>query len=138
MCTYIWQIQLLAEPSITPILGTSKTTSTYKCTSIHKIHTHTTRIGIKPETSKILLTEPPMNPLANRKKMVSTMLEKYGFESVCVAIQAVLSLCAHGMFMFKSYIYVHNVCVLIAKFVCMFNSKSNVCVKMCVCDCVSL
>jgi len=55
------------------------------------------RLDITPEQTKILLTEPPMNPTANRKMMVSTMFEKYGYESVCVAVQAVLSLCAQGL-----------------------------------------
>jgi len=44
-----------------------------------------------------MLTEPPMNPLENRKKMVSTMFEKYKFKGVHVAIQAVLSLYAQGL-----------------------------------------
>ncbi|KYR01241.1 actin related protein 2 [Tieghemostelium lacteum] len=46
---------------------------------------------------KILLTEPPMNPLANRQKMVEVMFEKYGFSAVYVAIQAVLTLYAQGL-----------------------------------------
>ncbi|GAM24314.1 hypothetical protein SAMD00019534_074890 [Acytostelium subglobosum LB1] len=50
-----------------------------------------------PRECKILLTEPPMNPLANRQKMVETMFEKYGFQAVYVAIQAVLTLYAQGL-----------------------------------------
>jgi actin-related protein 2 len=46
---------------------------------------------------KVLLTEPPMNPLKNREKMVSTMFEKYNFGGVYVAIQAVLALYAQGL-----------------------------------------
>ena len=52
-----------------------------------------------PSTSngKILLTEPPMNPLKNREKMCEVMFEKYDFGGVYVAIQAVLALYAQGL-----------------------------------------
>lgn len=46
---------------------------------------------------KILLTEPPMNPLRNREKMCEVMFERYQFGGVYVAIQAVLALYAQGM-----------------------------------------
>lgn len=46
---------------------------------------------------KVLLTEPPMNPLKNREKMVEVMFEKYQFGGVYVAIQAVLALYAQGL-----------------------------------------
>lgn len=46
---------------------------------------------------KILLTEPPMNPLKNREKMCDVMFEKYNFGGVYVAIQAVLALYAQGL-----------------------------------------
>ena len=45
---------------------------------------------------KILLTEPPMNPLKNRERMCQIMFESYGFQGVYVAIQAVLTLYAQG------------------------------------------
>ena len=45
---------------------------------------------------KILLTEPPMNPLKNREQMCDVMFEKYQFGGVYVAIQAVLALYAQG------------------------------------------
>src|SRR5690606_16402127 len=45
---------------------------------------------------KILLTEPPLNPLANREKMCEVMFERYNFGGVYVAIQAVLALYAQG------------------------------------------
>lgn len=47
--------------------------------------------------SKVMLTEPPSNPTQNRKKMVETMFEKYGFGGVYVATQAVLTLYAQGL-----------------------------------------
>ncbi|KAK5574988.1 hypothetical protein RB653_010243 [Dictyostelium firmibasis] len=50
-----------------------------------------------PRECKILLTEPPMNPVANRQKMIEVMFEKYGFQAVYVAIQAVLTLYAQGL-----------------------------------------
>ena len=49
-----------------------------------------------PADHKILLTEPAMNPKKNREKMVEVMFEKYGFNGVYVAIQAVLTLYAQG------------------------------------------
>lgn len=55
------------------------------------------RMKIDPSGRNILLTEPPLNPLANRERMVDTMFEKYGFNGVYVAIQAVLALYAQGL-----------------------------------------
>ncbi|GMF69740.1 unnamed protein product [Aspergillus oryzae] len=37
------------------------------------------KLGIDPTGRKILLTEPPMNPLKNREKMAEVMLEGYNF-----------------------------------------------------------
>ncbi len=55
------------------------------------------KLRIDPKGQKILLTEPPMNPTVNRKRMCQVMFEKYGFDGVYVAIQAVLSLYAQGL-----------------------------------------
>jgi actin-related protein 2 len=55
------------------------------------------KLKINPRECKILLTEAPMNPQQNRQKMVETMFEKYQFEGVYVAIQAVLTLYAQGL-----------------------------------------
>lgn len=44
-----------------------------------------------------MLTEAPMNPKKNREQMVQTMLEKFEFGHVYVAIQAVLTLYAQGL-----------------------------------------
>jgi actin-related protein 2 len=55
------------------------------------------KLKIKPTDCKIMLTEAVMNPQANRKKMVETMFEKYGFDSCYVAVQAVLTLYAQGL-----------------------------------------
>ena len=46
--------------------------------------------------SRILLTEPPMNPLSSRQRLVQVMFERYGFASVQVQVQAVLTLYAQG------------------------------------------
>lgn len=37
------------------------------------------KLNIDPHNSKVLLTEPPMNPMSNREKMIEVMFEKYGF-----------------------------------------------------------
>jgi len=55
------------------------------------------KMKINPKNSKVLLTEPPMNPKENREKMVQTMFETYGFQGVYIAIQAVLTLYAQGL-----------------------------------------
>ncbi|OQE00379.1 hypothetical protein PENVUL_c053G03462 [Penicillium vulpinum] len=55
------------------------------------------KMKIDPTDRKILLTEPPMNPLKNREQMAEVMLEGYGFGGVYVAIQAVLALYAQGL-----------------------------------------
>ncbi|KAF9163022.1 Arp2/3 complex subunit, actin nucleation center [Actinomortierella ambigua] len=60
-------------------------------------YTFNDKLKIDPRDTKIMLTEPPMNPKANREKMVETMLEEYGFQGVYVAIQAVLTLYAQGL-----------------------------------------
>lgn len=54
------------------------------------------KLKVDPQGQKILLTEPPMNPLKNREQMCQVMFEKYGFNGVYVAIQAVLALYAQG------------------------------------------
>jgi len=55
------------------------------------------KLKIKPSETKILLTEAPMNPKANREQMVKVMFEKYGFQGVYIGIQAVLVLYAQGL-----------------------------------------
>ncbi len=55
------------------------------------------KLGIKDcSQHKILLTEPAMNPRKNREMMCQVMFERYGFDAVYVAIQAVLTLYAQG------------------------------------------
>lgn len=54
------------------------------------------KMKIDPTGRKILLTEPPLNPLKNREKMCEKMFERYNFGGVYVAIQAVLALYAQG------------------------------------------
>src|SRR5215471_7152525 len=58
------------------------------------------KMKIDPSGRKILLTEPPMNPLKNREQMCEVMFEGYNFGGVYVAIQAVLALYAQGMGLF--------------------------------------
>ncbi len=61
-------------------------------------YTFSEKLRIDPVGRKVLLTEPPMNPKANRQRMCQVMFEEYGFQGVYVAIQAVLTLYAQGMF----------------------------------------
>jgi len=55
------------------------------------------KLKIDPKQCKVLLTEPAQNPKNNRIKMVQTMFERYGFQAVYVAIQAVLTLYGQGI-----------------------------------------
>lgn len=55
------------------------------------------KLKVETNGSKILLTEPPLNPKRNRERMVEIMFEKFQFEGVYVAIQAVLTLYAQGL-----------------------------------------
>lgn len=65
---------------------------------MHHLWNYTFYEKMKIDTTgrKILLTEPPMNPLKNREQMCDAMFEQYGFGGVYVAIQAVLALYAQG------------------------------------------
>lgn len=54
------------------------------------------KLKVDTRGRKVLLTEPPMNPKANRQRMAEVMFERYQFEGVYVAIQAVLTLYAQG------------------------------------------
>jgi actin-related protein 2 len=65
-------------------------------------YTFQEKLKVDPAGRKILLTEPPMNPVKNREKMAEVMFEEYGFGHVYVAIQAVLTLYAQGAFVFLS------------------------------------
>ncbi|XP_046686323.1 actin-related protein 2-B isoform X5 [Homalodisca vitripennis] len=55
------------------------------------------KMNIDPKECKILLTEPPMNPIKNREKMIEVMFEQYQFHGAYIAIQAVLTLYAQGL-----------------------------------------
>eukprot|EP00276_Gloeochaete_wittrockiana_P016323 CAMPEP_0184351834 /NCGR_PEP_ID=MMETSP1089-20130417/54952_1 /TAXON_ID=38269 ORGANISM="Gloeochaete wittrockiana, Strain SAG46.84" /NCGR_SAMPLE_ID=MMETSP1089 /ASSEMBLY_ACC=CAM_ASM_000445 /LENGTH=367 /DNA_ID=CAMNT_0026685635 /DNA_START=101 /DNA_END=1204 /DNA_ORIENTATION=- len=55
------------------------------------------QLGKWPEAGRpVLLTEPPLNPLANREKMTEIMFETYKAPGLYIAIQAVLALYASG------------------------------------------
>jgi actin-related protein 2 len=60
-------------------------------------YTFKERLKVEPKEHKILLTEPPLNPKDNQKKMLQVMLETYQFEAAKVSIQAMLVLYAQGL-----------------------------------------
>ncbi|RCN32780.1 Actin [Ancylostoma caninum] len=55
------------------------------------------KLDIDPKECKLLLTEPPLNPSSNRERLFQVMFEQYGFHSIHVAVQAVLTLYAQGL-----------------------------------------
>ncbi|KAI1720580.1 actin domain-containing protein [Ditylenchus destructor] len=55
------------------------------------------KLDIDPKDCKLLLTEPPLNPNSNRERLFQVMFEQYGFNSLYIAVQAVLTLYAQGL-----------------------------------------
>lgn len=60
-------------------------------------HVFHDRLGVDPAGKKLMLTEAPMNPERNRKRMVTTMFEKYELGAVQIWWQALLTLYGQGM-----------------------------------------
>lgn len=59
-------------------------------------HTFYNEICEDPAEHSVLLTEPPLNPKANREKMIQLMFETFNVPSFYVGIQGVLSLLSSG------------------------------------------
>lgn len=66
---------------------------------------------IRPQEYKIMLTEPPQNPVKNREKLIEKMFETYQFGAANVSIQAMLTLyaqvkdTARNFFFFANCLY---------------------------------
>ena len=55
------------------------------------------KLGVNTNEHPVLITEPPLNPRANREKMAELLFEGFGVGGLCIRLAAVLSLFASGL-----------------------------------------
>ncbi|KAH3763553.1 actin family [Pelomyxa schiedti] len=55
------------------------------------------KLRVTPKYARIVLTEPMLNPINKRQKMVETMFERFKFDGIYIAPQPTLALYAQGL-----------------------------------------
>lgn len=65
-------------------------------------HTFEDVLAVDPKDpgSKIMLTTPPLNPTASRRRLLETMFERYNFSALSLQVQAALVLYGQGNSLF--------------------------------------
>ena len=59
-------------------------------------HAFSSVLHVEPRECRVLLTDPALNPKANRARMLEVMFETFGFQGAFMQIQAILTLYAQG------------------------------------------
>lgn len=76
------------------------------------------QLAVEPASSKILLTEAPLNSASNRRQTFEVMFEHYGFHAAASQVQAALTLYAQGVHPPSAVVRQYA-----ARLLCLFNNS---------------
>jgi actin-related protein len=78
---------------------------------LHRVHaTFAMILQINPPSTRILVTDPPLNSESNRMKMLEMLFETFGFSRVLIQPSAVLALYSQGVSHFHVISQLHLHC----------------------------